>query len=204
MRGWWLAFGLVLLTRVALAGANADGTLILHANPSIAYSEGTGYCGESGLQKCSSADDSVDVNGTHVVHVIAAFPKGASPRLRGITFGLSYPERIVIVAHGKCGDFELASTDWPSSESGTSVTWDTTQTTLLTEVYWFAAYVNNSTPGTLALVGAPDLGANFGDDSTPAVLDPITELGTMGFGEAGHLPCPDAGGTGGTLKVIHE
>jgi hypothetical protein len=127
-----------------------------------------------------------------IIFALAAFSESASPRLVGITFGIQYdPTDFVLVDSGPCADFELASDGWPSSGAGTALTWDTPQSSTLTELYWFAGYAAYaSQPTTFALAPHPLHGANFADDSIPAVLDAATGLGAIGFGLDGIRPCP--------------
>ena len=216
-----LLIALFLVPAVAFAGPNAGGTMILHANTSITYTTNTtNYCGQSGLSACSSATVSIAANPsvTTVFYALAAFPDSSSPRLRGLTFGIQYDaSKFDLVAHGLCADAEIAGAGWPGSGSGTSVTWNTTQTGRLAEVYWFAGHVYAS-PDSCAFVLTPhpdpNLGGYFADDSVPSQLDPIADYGRLGFGVAGALPCPvSPGGNGdqspgtgtrGIVKLIHQ
>jgi hypothetical protein len=205
MKAELIALTFALIPRLVLAGPNAGGILFLHADPSIEYSEGqSDYCGST-LPNCAAAADSVGLSEVHVLFVFAAFPSQSTPRLRGLTFGLAYdPEQVALVAHGKCSDFELATSSWPAAGSGTSVTWTSTQVNLLTEVYWFAGYSYNQTPALFSLAQHPVEGSHFGDDSVPAVLDSISALGTIGFGRSGSLPCPDQPAADGVIKAIYR
>ncbi|MEZ4650034.1 MAG: hypothetical protein R3E97_14845 [Candidatus Eisenbacteria bacterium] len=72
----------------------------------------------------------------------------------------------------------------------------------MTEVYWFAAYVDPGEAGLLELIPNPDHGAYFADDSVPSVQDPTAGLGAMGFHLAGFTPCP--GGTGACCTPTGE
>ncbi len=175
------------------AGPNASGTLILHTNPSLVYSSDIeSFCGQSNLSSCENANVRVDGDGVAVIHAIAAFPIGSQPRLSGIVFGIAYGPCVALAGWGACGDFELPSGAWPNSGEGTAVTWNTAQTSTLTEIYWFAAYAVYASTDALALIPHPTQGAVFADDSIPAILDPIADLGRMGFNQDGDLPCPAA------------
>lgn len=175
------------------AGPNADGTLILHTNPSVVWTvDPTNYCGGSGLATCSEAINSVQGSATSVVFAIAAFPPSSSPRLAGITFGVNYPSIISIVSSGSCGDFEFAGDGWPSPLTGTAVTFISARTTVLVECYWFAAYnyYGSLQSGSLWLIPHPSLGGSFADDSVPSIVDGISAYGSLGFDEPGYTPCP--------------
>ena len=180
----------------SFAGPNEGGTLIIHANPSLSYCEDVAaYCGQSGLSDCSQAITEHDGDASVVFFMIAAFPSAGSPRLAGVTFGIFYDQtHLTILDSGMCGDFELHTSGWPGPGEGNAVTWNTTQTDHLVEVYWFAAY-NEPTPspGIFTVTDHPVRGGGccFGDDAVPANLDPILAYGALGFDQPGTLPCPD-------------
>ncbi len=124
----------------------------------------------------------------------------------GLTFGISYdPAKFVLSSWGKCGDFELAGPGWPGSGSGTSMLWNTAQTSNLVEAYWLQGYAYSYTAGdttSLALIPHPDQGGYFVDDGKPGALDPIAAYGAIGFGTVGKLPCPaDQGGGSGVQWI---
>jgi hypothetical protein len=174
----------------ALAGPNANGTLVVTLADGVVYtSDEASYCG-AGATSCDGAITRVDDTRTYVLNVLAAFPASASPRLAGVTFGVSYNElSTVFVAFAPCGDFELATGGWPGSGEGTAVTFSSAQTSTLADVYWFAGY-DYYLGNTLDLTPHPTQGANFADDDVPSNLDPIADLGSFGFGIDGYLPCP--------------
>jgi hypothetical protein len=179
------------------AGPNAGGTLILHADPSLVYTDGTqSWCGRTTLTACSLAVTSVPwQNGTpNVFHVLAAFPPESEPRLKGLTFGVDYDStKFVLMSQGNCADFEIADPRWPRPHSGTGQSWTTAQTGPLTEVYWFVGYAySEQTPDStaLALIPHPVQGGAFVDDAAPGVVDPISQYGRLGFGQSSFPPCP--------------
>lgn len=182
-------------TGLALAGPNAGGTLILHVNESIVYCQDTAsYCGQAGLASCAATDNSITGSTNKVFFAIAAFPNGSAPRLAGVTFGVTYDEATVfLVGQGNCANFELTTSGWPGNNSGTALTFNSPQTGLLTQVYWFAGYNYYSPdPATFALRTHPTQGGNFADNSVPAILDPIVGFGVLGFDTEGTTPCPVA------------
>lgn len=187
------ATALVVLGSAAYAGPNAGGSLIASTNPSVVYTTDTSnYCGSSGLQVCEGAIPQTPGSDVAVVNIIAAFNPSANPRLSAVAFGWVYPAEVTILAYGPCGDFELATGGWPASGEGTAVTFSVVRLTSLTEVYWAAAYnyYGSDVPGSLCLAPHPSQGATFADDSVPAQLDPIAQLGCFGFGQPGNAPCP--------------
>ena len=192
-----LLLTLLLAASIARAGSNAGGTLILHANRSIAYtSDSKAYAGRSDLAACSLAVVTAPANPSipTLFYAMAAFPPASSPRLMGITFGIRYDyTRFALLGEGPCGDVEIHGRGWPKTGTGTSVAWKKPRTSSLTEVYWFAGYtytLNDTTQ--FAVTPHPEQGpeGDFGDDALPSRLDPIAGYGKLGFGMPGYLPCP--------------
>lgn len=189
-----VALALMLPAQQALAGPNAGGTLILHANPTIAFTtDDASYCGTSPLSSCELALTSVDTAAPVVFFVLAAFPENSHPRLRGASFGIQYPQNgFDVLGSGRCADFDLPTDDWPNSGSGVGISFSMARTSQLVEIYWISAQLADpDLPAVFALSGHPTQGANFGDDSVPSLLDPIAGLGSLGFGQSGYLPCPE-------------
>lgn len=199
----WFAGFLLLAPSLAVAGPNAGGTLMLHADPSLVYTTDTqSWCGQTSLAACSLAVTSVPwQSGTPIVfHAIAAFPPDSQPRLKALSFGIDYdPAKFVLAARGSCADFELPDGGWPAPGTGTAQSWTTaTQTNLLTECYWFVGYAYSEQEGedstSVALIPHPVQHGVFVDDAFPAEVDTIAGYGRLGFGMAGAVPCPDGGG----------
>ena len=179
-------------------GPNAGGTLIFHSNPGVVYTaDQDDYCG-SMLDACENAiSETPEHYETAVIHLLAAFPDQSNPRLAGVTFGIAYADCVVLQAWGNCGDFELSNAEWPASGEGTAVTWSAAQTTQLTDIYWFAAYVYSVESATLDIISHPQGGTLFADDDVPSNLDPVADFGSFGFGMDGYLPCPLGSEPGG-------
>jgi hypothetical protein len=186
------AAALACMGGTALAGPNANGSLIVALADGVVYTvDEASYCGASGLQFCGDAVASYDGTDFVVLNILAAFPSVASPRLAGVTFGWTYDANdIVFDNQAACGDFELPTGAWPASGEGTAVTWGAAQTGTLVDVYWAAAYNYYGNPQSLDLVAHPSQGATFADDDVPSNLDPIAALGSFGFSTAGNVPCP--------------
>lgn len=188
-----LTFPLLLAPGLANAGPNAGGVLVVHANASLTYtSDSTEYCGSSGLTACSLVVATTPADGVaRLFHVMAAFPSAAAPALKAVSFGVTYDSTaIVIVAHGTCADFEVPDGRWPRPGTGTAQSWSSPVESTLADVYWFAAYSYQS--ASLDLTPHPRQGGVFVDDSVPPVSDAIAGYGTLGFGQPGGLPCPQA------------
>jgi hypothetical protein len=215
---------LLLIPALVLAGANAGGTLILHANPSLVYTNDQVYCGQAGLDSCSAAVTSVpwDPGHTVVFHVLAAFPAESSPRMKGVSFGVDYDAtKFRVVAHSTCADFETPDGGWPDPGTGVGEMWNDTRTDLLTEAYWFAGYAYsevNPDSTSFSLIPRPLDGGIFVDDAAPRMADSVAAFGRLGFGARGYIPCPNSGrggpgagwpdsprgGEGGTLLALEE
>jgi len=196
-----------LVGSAAFAGPNNGGVIFLHdASTSI------GECGAgSAPSSCEAADTEIDGsdNSTQVWKVYAAFKPCTAPRLKAMTFGITYSDfnqggTLYMSGHGPCigdtgnGAAEFADPGWPASGTGDVIVWQYTQTTLLVEAYWFAGYAYYGAPSVFALNANPDpgLGGMFADDSLPALQDPIAGYGTLGFNEPGSVVCPSAGAEG--------
>ncbi|MFN8546985.1 MAG: hypothetical protein U0527_03195 [Candidatus Eisenbacteria bacterium] len=190
----------MLFAANALAGVNHGGTLIVHAQPP---GIGSGCPDDPYSRSCAITDPCIDldacenartmVSGSAVTFwsVLAAFPSGSTPRLRGVSFGVNYSSGLSVLASGHVPDFGVLDPGWPGSGTGTAVSWNTTRTDLLTVVYWFSGYSYVSpAPSLFSLYPHPTQGGFFADDSIPAVLDPIADYGALGFDRAGDLPCP--------------
>ena len=107
---WLAAFGLMVAVS-AMAGPNADGVLLLHAERSITYTADTDYCGQSTLTDCEEvvATVSADPDSMVVFFTLVAFPAEANPQLKALVFGIEYDEeRLALVDHGACAGFELS------------------------------------------------------------------------------------------------
>ena len=189
-----LAIFLSTLAGTAQAGPNAGGVLLVHANTSIGYTTGVSYGGQAGITRAGDVVTSVPVDSSVVCFVLAAFPNGSNPHLRGVTFGIAYPAWLEIVTFGHSfGDFELSMLDWPASGSGTALTaTERAERSSLIELYWFVARVTEpGRPATLSITPHPEHGGTFADDAIPATLDQIAGYSGLGFGEPGFFePVP--------------
>ncbi len=190
---------LACVSTLALAGPNAGGTLV--TNDAHLLMSGTNgslsVCGQGVVPStCEAINTEIDgatAADPAVFKVYAAFPQGSAPRLLGLTWGVTYGPDLVIGSWGMCGNFELNDPTWPASGSGSSVTYDVIQTGLLTAVYWFAGYNYGTAPQLFQTGGNPGQGGGyFGDDTVPAILDPIAGYGAMGFDGPGIQGCPPA------------
>jgi hypothetical protein len=186
----------------AQAGVNAGGVLLLHCPPAIQYSTSVqSYCGLSNLSDCQGVQASAISDPEHpvVFYVMAAFPDSVGPRVKCLSFGVTFDtSAVVMLDHGSCADLELPDTNWPHSGSGTAQYWTIPTTSRLSEAYWFLAYATE--PGretTFDLVPHPTQGGFFVDDGFPAVPDAIEDFGALGFNRDGYCPpCQAQAGPG--------
>jgi len=198
MKKFLLAVAVLCVGTMALAGPNQFGTIFAHDSGlgMTATNGNLPICPQGVIPAhCTEADAEIDgavIGNEGVFKVYAAFIEGSSPRLMGITWGVTYDNSNIVIPaglFGNCGDFELNDTGWPGSGLGSSVTWNTVQTGYIVPVYWFAAY-NYIGPGVFMLGPNPGQGGMFGDDTIPAQLDAIAGYGTIGFDMPGVPACP--------------
>jgi len=185
-----------LLTAPVFAGPNSGGTLILHDCGLFYYDTDPDAC-QSGTDpaSCTEADPEVEYatggGWCALIRVYAAFPATSNPRMMGVSWGVHYNAGLLwFLGYRACADFELSDAGWPGPDTGTSVTWNAAQTGHLVPLYGFFAETY-SRPATVTLIAHPTYGGWFGDDSVPAILDPIAGYGTLGFDTPGVLICPD-------------
>lgn len=189
-----LAIALVSLGMActADAGPNEDGVIILHAVP-YQSRDFPPLCEGFDLVNCEEATVNVPGGEFWKWWVVGAFPAGSGPRLSGVSFGIEYDaSTVLLLDYGSCADFELPTSDWPATGSGTAVTWLSPQTDPLIEIYAFAGYEYYGLDAQFCLVPHPTQGGNFADDSVPSIIDPIADYGCLGFNlNPGYLPCPE-------------
>lgn len=197
-------------------GPNRGGTLILH-DPGLLYtSDLEGSCGTGAPMACNLADTRIDgssYGSPRFVRVYAAFDSLSTPRLTGVAFGIRYDEAaagtgddgLVLLNGGPCGGWEYPEPGWPSSDTGTQVTFERTRTERLVECYWFGAYSNvPGTPEMLELRSHPDPNVQgaFVDDSAPAKVDFCAGFGSLGFDVSGDVACPEPIPDGGACCFL--
>lgn len=178
----------------ARGGANADGGLIVHADPFIGYTASRDYC-ESDFRNpgdCLSARTRVDLSGDPVlVWFIAAFPSNAGPSVTAVQFGLETTvPRGSIVGHGACGSMilELPDPGFPGPFTGNLVSLATERRTFF-PVYWFAVEAESGDRfGSGVYPG--DNRAVFVDDGSPPAEDQIRRFGSVEWGANGENDCP--------------
>lgn len=186
---------------VAPAGPNAGGVLIVHdaaPNPT---------CDEivfNPVPACENVDNEISLtNICPTWKVYAAFPPDAQPRLKSLRWGIDWPigtppfyvqgvpspdpQAVTVVGEG----------DWPfAAGSGATLTFATTRTGTVVELYCFIAYIYTYgepvEPFPWSTTPHPALPSVFVDDAEPPVEDPIADFGALGFGMPGYTPCPAA------------
>lgn len=176
-------------------GPNAGGVLLVHANPSIAYTvDNDGYCGEAALENCEEARSTIfsSPGSAHVFSVLAAFPAGAVPHLNEVYFGLDYDgSEVGILEWANCSDYEMPLESWPEPGTGTSVHWISAREDALIEVYWFAAQNYYGNPQRVELTGYPGWGGlGAFRDADADRWDQVVCAGVLGFETPGENCCP--------------
>lgn len=203
--------GLVLFcatAAAALAGPNGGGTIAVH-DPGVLWTvDQPQYCG-AGIAptSCSTVDARLDGTGAAniaVWKVYALFADPSSPRLSAVSFGVHYPDNIVVLeAYGPCpgaGGTEFPGMGWPRTDTGTTVAFGSTQTDRTVECYWFAGYAESPAVFQLRDHPDPEIGGCFADDDVPSTVDPIIGYGSLGFDVPGSVACPTAFGACCDLK----
>lgn len=192
-----LAAAALLAAGTAAAGPNAGGTLVVHDTGLVYTTDSAAYPNQA--PACAGVDAQAPLGlpeggAGYVWKVYAAFPPDASPRLKALVFGAQFPADIVVVAGGlpdPAADFEITQAGWPlTTGGGVGVSFGVVKTSVMAECYWLGGYAYGA-PGAWTLASHPSQGMIFVDDSVPPIEDAITALGSLGFGQAGVVPCPD-------------
>ncbi|MCC7143095.1 MAG: hypothetical protein IT349_13415 [Candidatus Eisenbacteria bacterium] len=186
---------LCTLPSLVQAGANEGGCLLFHANPELVYTSDVGnYAGLAGVGSCAEVTSRVDGIGSHIVHLLAAFPENVRPQVAALEFGLTYDaEKLEIVVARHEGDLEIQTADWPASGSGVALTFLLPREAAVNEVYWFVVYAASEEPTELRLAEAWGRPPGFADHSLLSVVDPVVGLGVLGINRDGVTPCPGVG-----------
>jgi hypothetical protein len=206
---------LVLLAcsaRLALAGPNAGGILLVHYKAGTPVPQDPTFV-DGGLTDCAhaitQAPASVTNENTVLWYIYAAFPPNAQPRVSVVSFGCQFNSDLVGInwAAGPPGSLELryepvAGTPWPYPGTGTLLGLASTMTGIVDEIYCFAGYGPQSETFGLGPNPDPHLGGVFADDGTPSLTDPIVSYGSLGFGINGTLSCPPPAPTGACCRGV--
>jgi hypothetical protein len=172
----------------AQAGPNAGGVLIVHDVGITA----TGCPTDVPAPDCAGVDDRIDDYTARACwRVYAAFPDGSSPRLKGLTWGVTMTRSIHVESAqlpDPSQDFQITDGGWPNTSGcGVGQSFGTTQTDQVICCYWFTGYAEG--PGQWSTTPHPVQASLFVDDASPPAVDPITDYGRLGFGLAGYTPC---------------
>jgi len=197
----WLVALLVLLAGPAQAGPNAGGTLVAHDTGLVLSSEpGLSYPSPAPAQCPSSIDAELPLglpgeDAGWVWKVYAVFPTGSSPRLKAFCMGSAFPANVLVAEGGlpdPVSDFEIPQGGWPTtSGGGVGISFWNIKTDLINEVYWFGGYAYGGA-AEWSITAHPVQQMIFVDDSMPPLEDLIVGLGSIGFGMAGQVVCPEA------------
>jgi uncharacterized protein YodC (DUF2158 family) len=179
------------------AGPNANGTLVVH-DASLTYTAGSASPpSEPPTSDPPTVDNQLPVgipsdDDGWIWKVYAAFPVGASPRLKGLAMGEQFTSGVVVLGGGppSSDTFEIPQNGWPTtSGGGVGMSFATTQTSLMVECYWFGGYGDQGS--TWAVAPHPVQQMIFVDDAFPAHTDLIAGLSSIGFGVDGYTVYPE-------------
>jgi hypothetical protein len=194
---------LLLAPLAARGGPNQGGTLVVH-DTNLTYCDDLGEF-PSPAPTCAGVDNQLPTGQPPpgsmgwIWKVYAAFPELSAPRLKALPMGATFPADVIVLGGGLPDpslDFEITQGGWPAvSGGGAGISFGVTQTDPVVECYWFAGYSYDS-PTAWSLALHPTQEMFFVDDSSPPLEDPIAALGSIGFGQPGDTPCPQAQETG--------
>jgi hypothetical protein len=185
MRMLSAVFALLCGFGIALAGPNSGGVLLVHYDSQTAVPSEPSFV-ERTLAACDSAAVLAPSDSTILWCVYAAFPPGASPRLRVVTFGCVFDQdRVGILWYAKRpGAQEIRyeqGNQWPYPGSGIALGFAETLTPAVDEVCCFAGYGLSETSFELVPHPDPVIGGTFADDNVPSQLDSIAGYGSLGL-----------------------
>ena len=176
----------------ALAGPNAGGTLVVHE---VGLNSTCDPWVSSPVPACAEVDNNLDLDFCPTWKVYAAFPNNSQPRLRSVSWGISWNQAYLYVHATSVGNAsEVTTPDWPAPGSGITLTYDPVRTAPMNEltcfIFAFYSYVQPMPGEIWSTIPHPSAPTVFTDDSTPPVEDEIAGYGTIGFGVPGFTPCP--------------
>lgn len=201
-----LASIVLLAASPALAGRNANGALVVHADDSINYTPCEGayfYCAQPIPTSCESLDTQFVWQYEPVLFILAAFDASSSPSVSAIRFGLQYNfdgGAGFGSAHcwGACGSaLEQPDADWPAGgadlRSGNLVTFPSPVFERVFKVYHFSIDQWDTEQPNWFIASVPyseSEPALFYDDSVPPNEDVCTGFGIARWTQPGHNDCP--------------
>lgn len=194
---------LALVPAVARSARNAEGALIVHTDPTVAYTRSGNYgtTDYSAPASCRDARTRID-QGTGsepaLVWILAAFPNTSNPGVRVVQFGLTHTLSLdAFVDYEVCPSPDDAidlpdDSTFPDNGSGVSIAFtNETMTERLFPIYWFALEGNPGDTFGTAVDSGPGKSV-FVDDSDPPLEDEIRRFGHATWGSDGSNDCPVA------------
>ena len=169
---------------------NEGGVLVVHDTGLTYTTDNASYPSDPPFS-CDDVDNAAPAGVLTVWKVYAAFPEENFPRLKALTFGEAFnAASVTILGAGLPSemDFEIPQNGWPNTPGGgVGISFYQTQTTHISEIYWFGGYGYQGALWSTA--PHPVQATEFADDSIPPRVVPIAGLGSIGFGTAGETPC---------------
>ncbi len=180
---------------LARSGPHAGGTLILHREASITYTQDdSDPCGLELLESCESALTSGRGNEIVILSIYAAFPVASSPRMTEVRFSVATEERSSIAEIGSCADEMLLDPEWPERGSDVELRWNEPARDRLVRVAWLAVSNQDDLWSARVSLLRHNLSDwTLADDAQPAAHDEAAGYGVFGFLRPGTTPCPDGG-----------
>ncbi|MCC7140734.1 MAG: hypothetical protein IT349_01410 [Candidatus Eisenbacteria bacterium] len=174
--------------------ANGAGVVLLHVEAGISPdTPPEAICDAPALSSIEGVLTRLPADGrSAVVFAYAAFAPDTVVDLRAVTFGIRHTANVKIHASGICngGALSIPTPGWPGSGSGISYMFDPADQRPLVPLYWFVVACKG--PGYFEITPNPNrhMGGNFANSATPALLQPISLYGAIGFDLEGFAPIP--------------
>jgi hypothetical protein len=205
MKKFLMALAVLCIASPAIAtGPNAGGTLVVH-DTGVHFSTVSDLPIPPPSAAPTSCPDGVDNSAPEatsidqvVWKVYAAFTSTASPRVKGVAWGITGTGPLYVTTAGlpdppNC--FQVVQGSWPSPPGSIGQSWVYTQTSQFVECYWFGGY--GYSPAVFSTAPHSVQESAFVDDATPGNTDLIAGFSSMGFGVAGSTVCPVEGPVSG-------
>ncbi len=180
---FWMAWAFAL---PALGGVNAGGCMVVHTNDLYSYTSDT-QCSTPYVQDVGDISEVITRTdlATSVLWLLAVFPPASTPRVAGLTCGITYAPNLWVESYWLCGpdgSVEITGPGWPDSDTQTSIAF--TPTVAGDRVFPFYGFLvtNDGGPGAFC---TDTNGSEFLDDSIPPVSDPVLGPGCVHWYEPG-------------------
>lgn len=186
-----LTVGLAQATNAGLASHENPGALVLHVVAINEQSPCSGGFVPAG-SVVTAAESREDGSARYLVYVLGV-PEGRSENehwgIAGVELGIQYDPGVMVDDWRTCADLEFVGSEWPTSESGTLVTWEYNNNCQRSDwvvVGFFTTSARN--PSVMSIIPRPGSGlVRIADcDGSATDLTPIEvdRVGWVSFGGA--------------------